>query len=64
MRIKLVKEWMGRKPGEVFYMNEHIARRLIKEGMAVLDDPELFKGLEFPRRDKMMKGPRRKKRGV
>lgn len=63
MRVKLIKEWMNHKPGQVFHLNEYMARRLIKDGVAVLDDEELFKGLEFPRRDKMVRKPRRKKSG-
>ena len=63
MRVKLVKEWMNHEPGRIFYLNEYMARRLISSGIAVLDDPELFKGLEFPRKDKMIRSPRRKKSG-
>jgi len=63
MRIKLIKEWMGNKPGSALYVAESIARSMIRDGIAVLDDPELFKGLEFPRKDKMIRSPRRKKSG-
>lgn len=63
MRVKLVKEWMNHSPGTCFHLAEDMARRLIKSGIAVLDDPELFKGLQFPKKDKMIRAPRRKKSG-
>ena len=58
MQIKLKREWLGRKPGEVLNIHEPIATRLINWGTAEAHFPEKqeTKATKAAPKDKMVKG--------
>lgn len=41
MQVKLKREWLGRKPGEILNIHESIAMRIISWGTAEHYSPEI-----------------------